>query len=165
MSVLSLVGQLSIRWVCAYWGALHNLLIPTRLDIPQSCSLLKSLLATQHQCATVFCSRSFPRCHLSYVQNYTKLMSILINGQINTWVSGDVTEAVLEATTWNWGIGMWAIIYFGKFMLFRCVHHGANLFDSLHTSFDGDIVGRCSPCQTRRYTRTSSDFLPATRLC
>ncbi|KAF5622767.1 siderophore iron transporter 1 [Fusarium tjaetaba] len=30
---------------------------------------------------------------------------------INTWVSGDVTEAVLGATTWRWGIGMWCIIY------------------------------------------------------
>ncbi|EWG42710.1 MFS transporter, SIT family, siderophore-iron:H+ symporter [Fusarium verticillioides 7600] len=30
---------------------------------------------------------------------------------INTWVSGDVAEAVLGATTWRWGIGMWCIIY------------------------------------------------------
>ncbi|KAM0792668.1 hypothetical protein ACM66B_002448 [Microbotryomycetes sp. NB124-2] len=30
---------------------------------------------------------------------------------INTWVSGDVTAAVLGATTWKWGIGMWALIY------------------------------------------------------
>ncbi|PGH16710.1 hypothetical protein AJ79_01583 [Helicocarpus griseus UAMH5409] len=30
---------------------------------------------------------------------------------INTWVSGDVTSAVLGRTTWHWGIGMWAIIY------------------------------------------------------
>uniref|UniRef100_A0A0D2XU73 MFS transporter, SIT family, siderophore-iron:H+ symporter n=1 Tax=Fusarium oxysporum (strain Fo5176) TaxID=660025 RepID=A0A0D2XU73_FUSOF len=30
---------------------------------------------------------------------------------INTGVSGDVTEAVLGATTWRWGIGMWCIIY------------------------------------------------------
>ncbi|KAF9768292.1 ferrioxamine B transporter [Fusarium sp. DS 682] len=30
---------------------------------------------------------------------------------INTWVSGDVTEAVLKVTTWRWGIGMWCIIY------------------------------------------------------
>jgi SIT family siderophore-iron:H+ symporter-like MFS transporter len=30
---------------------------------------------------------------------------------INTWVSGDVTAAVLGATTWRWGIGMWCIIY------------------------------------------------------
>ncbi|KAK4047671.1 ferrioxamine B transporter [Microbotryomycetes sp. JL221] len=30
---------------------------------------------------------------------------------INTWVSGDVTSAVLARTTWQWGIGMWAIIY------------------------------------------------------
>ncbi|KAI1017036.1 hypothetical protein LB504_007051 [Fusarium proliferatum] len=30
---------------------------------------------------------------------------------INTWISGDVTEAVLGATTWRWGIGMWCIIY------------------------------------------------------
>ncbi|KAH7250294.1 major facilitator superfamily domain-containing protein [Fusarium redolens] len=30
---------------------------------------------------------------------------------INTWVSGDITEAVLGVTTWRWGIGMWCIIY------------------------------------------------------
>ncbi|KAM0433879.1 hypothetical protein ACHAPT_003822 [Fusarium lateritium] len=30
---------------------------------------------------------------------------------INTWVSGDVTEAVLGVTTWRWGVGMWCIIY------------------------------------------------------
>ncbi|EDN05031.1 conserved hypothetical protein [Histoplasma mississippiense (nom. inval.)] len=30
---------------------------------------------------------------------------------INTWVSGNVTNAVLGVTTWKWGIGMWAIIY------------------------------------------------------
>ncbi|EXJ93019.1 MFS transporter, SIT family, siderophore-iron:H+ symporter [Capronia epimyces CBS 606.96] len=30
---------------------------------------------------------------------------------VNTWVSGDITEAVLAATTWRWGIGMWCIIY------------------------------------------------------
>lgn len=30
---------------------------------------------------------------------------------INTWVSGDIASAVLTATTWRWGIGMWCIIY------------------------------------------------------
>ena len=30
---------------------------------------------------------------------------------INAWASGDVSEAVLKATTWRWGVGMWAIIY------------------------------------------------------
>lgn len=30
---------------------------------------------------------------------------------INTWISGNVTSAVLGKTTWNWGIGMWALIY------------------------------------------------------
>lgn len=30
---------------------------------------------------------------------------------ILTWVSGNVSQAVLEATTWKWGIGMWCIIY------------------------------------------------------
>ncbi|KAF2000925.1 siderochrome-iron transporter-like protein Sit1 [Amniculicola lignicola CBS 123094] len=30
---------------------------------------------------------------------------------INTWVSGDVSAAVLGATTWRWGVGMWCIIY------------------------------------------------------
>ena len=30
---------------------------------------------------------------------------------INTWISGNITSAVLEAASWRWGIGMWAIIY------------------------------------------------------
>ncbi|KAI1945320.1 ferrioxamine B transporter [Ophidiomyces ophidiicola] len=30
---------------------------------------------------------------------------------VNTWVSGNITSAVLQRTTWHWGIGMWAIIY------------------------------------------------------
>ncbi|ORY57519.1 major facilitator superfamily domain-containing protein [Pseudomassariella vexata] len=30
---------------------------------------------------------------------------------INTWVSGDIAAAVLKATTWHWGVGMWCIIY------------------------------------------------------
>lgn len=30
---------------------------------------------------------------------------------INTWVSGDVAQAVLKTTSWRWGVGMWAIIY------------------------------------------------------
>jgi SIT family siderophore-iron:H+ symporter-like MFS transporter len=30
---------------------------------------------------------------------------------INTWVSGDVSQAVLNQTTWRWGVGMWCIIY------------------------------------------------------
>ena len=30
---------------------------------------------------------------------------------INTWVSGDISSAVLANSTWNWGVGMWAIIY------------------------------------------------------
>ncbi|KAG9231975.1 MFS transporter [Amylocarpus encephaloides] len=30
---------------------------------------------------------------------------------INTWVSGNITEAVLGATSWRWGIGMWCILY------------------------------------------------------
>jgi SIT family siderophore-iron:H+ symporter-like MFS transporter len=30
---------------------------------------------------------------------------------INTWVSGDITQAVLDTTSWRWGIGMWCIIY------------------------------------------------------
>ncbi|KAJ6089218.1 hypothetical protein N7499_004065 [Penicillium canescens] len=30
---------------------------------------------------------------------------------INTWISGNLTEAVLKVTTWQWGIGMFAIIY------------------------------------------------------
>ncbi|KAL7800327.1 ferrioxamine B transporter [Trichoderma ceciliae] len=30
---------------------------------------------------------------------------------INTWVSGNIANAVLGVTTWKWGIGMWCIIY------------------------------------------------------
>ncbi|KAG9257209.1 ferrichrome-type siderophore transporter [Emericellopsis atlantica] len=30
---------------------------------------------------------------------------------VNTWISGNVTSAVLCVTTWRWGLGMWAIIY------------------------------------------------------
>ena len=30
---------------------------------------------------------------------------------INTWVSGDISSAVLANTTWRWGVGMWCIIY------------------------------------------------------
>ncbi|CAL3971964.1 unnamed protein product [Diplocarpon coronariae] len=30
---------------------------------------------------------------------------------INTWVSGDIAEAVLAVTTWRWGVGMFALIY------------------------------------------------------
>lgn len=30
---------------------------------------------------------------------------------INTWISGDVSQAVLQHSTWQWGIGMWCIIY------------------------------------------------------
>lgn len=30
---------------------------------------------------------------------------------VNTWISGNVTSAVLAHTTWRWGLGMWAIIY------------------------------------------------------
>ncbi|CAG7985797.1 unnamed protein product [Penicillium nalgiovense] len=30
---------------------------------------------------------------------------------INTWISGNLTSAVLKTTTWQWGIGMFAIIY------------------------------------------------------
>lgn len=30
---------------------------------------------------------------------------------INAWVTGNISDAVLNATTWRWGIGMWAIIF------------------------------------------------------
>ncbi|KAJ5400288.1 hypothetical protein N7465_010777 [Penicillium sp. CMV-2018d] len=30
---------------------------------------------------------------------------------INTWISGNLTTAVLKVTNWQWGIGMFAIIY------------------------------------------------------
>jgi SIT family siderophore-iron:H+ symporter-like MFS transporter len=29
----------------------------------------------------------------------------------NTWISGNITSAVLHITTWRWGLGMWAIIF------------------------------------------------------
>lgn len=31
--------------------------------------------------------------------------------QINTWVSGDITTAVLESVGWRWGVGMWGFLY------------------------------------------------------
>ena len=30
---------------------------------------------------------------------------------INTWISGNITSAVLRTASWQWGISMWAIIY------------------------------------------------------
>ncbi|KAL2015393.1 hypothetical protein VTK56DRAFT_5547 [Thermocarpiscus australiensis] len=30
---------------------------------------------------------------------------------INTWVSGNISQAVLTVTDWRWGVGMWCIIY------------------------------------------------------
>ncbi|KAH6622208.1 siderochrome-iron transporter-like protein Sit1 [Boeremia exigua] len=52
------------------------------------------------------------------IADITSLRSRLIGSYVpalpflvNTWVSGDVTSAVLNATTWRWGVGMWAIIY------------------------------------------------------
>jgi SIT family siderophore-iron:H+ symporter-like MFS transporter len=30
---------------------------------------------------------------------------------INTWVSGEISGAVLANSTWRWGVGMWCIIY------------------------------------------------------
>ncbi|KAL0930317.1 siderophore iron transporter 1 [Colletotrichum truncatum] len=30
---------------------------------------------------------------------------------INTWVSGEISQRVLNESTWQWGIGMWCIIY------------------------------------------------------
>ncbi|KAF5024860.1 hypothetical protein F66182_3099 [Fusarium sp. NRRL 66182] len=42
---------------------------------------------------------------------------------INTWISGNITSAVLSATTWRWGIGMWAIIYpVASFPLLSCLY-------------------------------------------
>ncbi|CAM0141654.1 hypothetical protein VKS41_000762 [Umbelopsis sp. WA50703] len=29
---------------------------------------------------------------------------------VNAWVSGNVTSAILENSTWHWGVGMWCII-------------------------------------------------------
>jgi len=31
--------------------------------------------------------------------------------KINTWISGNLTAAVLKVTSWRWGVGMFAIIY------------------------------------------------------
>lgn len=36
---------------------------------------------------------------------------LIIIPQINTWISGNLTAAVLKVTSWRWGIGMFAIIY------------------------------------------------------
>jgi MFS transporter, SIT family, siderophore-iron:H+ symporter len=44
-------------------------------------------------------------------QNQASADGLLPGLQINAWVSGDVSSAVLKATTWQWGVGMWAIIY------------------------------------------------------
>jgi SIT family siderophore-iron:H+ symporter-like MFS transporter len=30
---------------------------------------------------------------------------------ITTWVSGNISQAVLSVTDWHWGVGMWCIIY------------------------------------------------------
>lgn len=30
---------------------------------------------------------------------------------VNTWISGNITSAILNVTTWRWGIGMWCIVY------------------------------------------------------
>lgn len=30
---------------------------------------------------------------------------------INTWISGNIVDAILNAASWKWGIGMWCIIY------------------------------------------------------
>lgn len=30
---------------------------------------------------------------------------------VNTWISGNVTEAMLSVASWRWGMGMWAIIF------------------------------------------------------
>ncbi|KAF4119363.1 MFS transporter, SIT family, siderophore-iron:H+ symporter [Geosmithia morbida] len=30
---------------------------------------------------------------------------------INTWISGNVTSAVLKVASWRWGMGMWAVIF------------------------------------------------------
>ncbi|RAL06700.1 putative siderochrome-iron transporter Sit1 [Aspergillus homomorphus CBS 101889] len=47
---------------------------------------------------------------------------------INTWVSGNVAAAVLRATSWRWGVGMFAIMYPActvplLAMLFICQYH------------------------------------------
>ncbi|KAJ3499683.1 hypothetical protein NLG97_g129 [Lecanicillium saksenae] len=30
---------------------------------------------------------------------------------VNTWISGNVVDAILKTASWKWGIGMWCIIY------------------------------------------------------
>ncbi|GLA43464.1 siderophore transporter [Aspergillus niger] len=48
---------------------------------------------------------------------------------INTWISGNITGAVLGVTTWRWGIGMFAIIYpictLPLLMVLHIVYHRA----------------------------------------
>ncbi|KAM5356842.1 hypothetical protein ACJ41O_003488 [Fusarium nematophilum] len=42
---------------------------------------------------------------------------------VNTWISGNITSAVLSTTTWRWGIGMWSIIYpIASFPLLSCLY-------------------------------------------
>ncbi|PYH93163.1 MFS general substrate transporter [Aspergillus ellipticus CBS 707.79] len=63
---------------------------------------------------------------------------------INTWISGNLTGAVLGTTTWRWGVGMFTIIYpvctLPLLVTLRVVHHRAkkngaldNIRGSSHT--------------------------------
>lgn len=60
---------------------------------------------------------------------------------VNTWISGNVTSAVLAVTTWRWGIGMWCIIYpVASLPLLITLYH----LDSRHECLpDGALKGFC----------------------
>lgn len=59
------------------------------------------ILLVEVVCADITSTRS--RLFFSYIPALPFL--------INTWVSGNITEAVLKVTSWHWGIRMWCIIY------------------------------------------------------
>ncbi|KAK0641406.1 major facilitator superfamily domain-containing protein [Cercophora newfieldiana] len=39
---------------------------------------------------------------------------------INTWTAGNISSAVLQTTTWRWGIGMWSPIYLATAIPLLC---------------------------------------------
>lgn len=67
---------------------------------------------------------------------------------INTWVSGNISTAVLNTTNWRWGIGMWGIIYFGTVQSMRVngvMIHAANIVCSVLDSAHRHAVHRRAP--------------------
>ena len=102
----------------------------TKLDTHASFFLLKLLSQIQLPCVLVsfsptFRVSDFATSLFGQFLDHAWTMIILFNEQakltvlhslalpflINTWVSGNISQAVLTTTTWRWGIGMWAIIY------------------------------------------------------